>query len=184
MKSNILKIALLALMFGAACFPLAAQDRNDEVVKYIREAYNQAREKIKMTTGDESVPRNDVTATLHYMVPATGERTEVFHAWFDLETDEEGAHYLPYFITRKYNVAARNYYEEYLFEPETGLLLFVLIQSDNFEGGKDEQRYYFGAMGELVHQIIKGGDPFDADSLLLSAARIRGLIPQYLDFSY
>ena len=184
MKNSMIKFALLALLIGVAGLPLAAQGQNSEVVKYVREAYTRAKEKIKMTTGNESVPRNDVTATFRYMVPATGGRTEVFHAYFDLETDEEGAHYLPYFITRKYNVSVRDVYEEYLFDAETGLLLFVFIQSDNFEGGKDEERYYFGAMGELVHQIIKGGEPCDADVLLLNAARLRGLIPQYLDFSY
>lgn len=184
MSKHSLLILLSALSLGASIVSAGAQDAGSEAVKAIRAAYAEAKEKIKMTTGNESVPRNDVTATLRYMVPASGERTEVFHAYFDLETDEEGAHYLPYFITRKYNVAVRNVYEEYLFDPETGLLLFVFIQSDNMEGGKDEERYYFDAMGKIVHRIVKGEDTFDADSLLMDAARIRALIPQYLDFSY
>ena len=124
MNKRILNFVLSALMIGAAALPLVAQDQNSEILKSIRAAYAEAKEKIK-TTEAGAAPRNDVTATLHYMVPATGERTEVFHAWFDLDTDENGARYEPYFITRKYNVAARNVYEEYLFDPGTGLLLFV-----------------------------------------------------------
>ena len=166
------------------CGSLFAQTGSSDLVKSVRAAYAAAKEKIKQNNGEDGAPRNDVTATLHCMVPATGPRTEVFHCYFELDTDEDGAHYLPYFITRKYNVAARNFYEEYLFDPVPGRLLFAFIQSDTFDGGKNEERYYYDDCGKLAAANIKGERTIEDMNLVINAESFRTLIPQYLDFSY
>lgn len=183
MKKFILFFSLPVLLSLAAGVVASAQSET-AVVKEIRTAYAAAKEQIKLTSGVEGTPRNDATATIHCNVPGTGPRTEVVHWYFDLETNEDGARYQPYFITRKYNVAARDFYEEYLFDAGTARLLFVFIQSDNFEGGKNEERYYFDAAGKIVSRNVKGGETVSADALPDQAARIRSLVPQYLDFIY
>ena len=172
----------VSVFLFALCASALAQD-NPDVVKEVRASYAAAKEKIKLADGEES-PRNDAVATLHYNVPGTGPRTVVAHCYFDLDTDEDGAHYYPYFITLKYNVAAREFYEEYLFYPEAGRLQFVFIQQDTYEGTKNEERYYYDDLGKLASVNIKGERTVDDATLVSHAEDLRMLIPQYLDFPY
>ena len=177
---RLISIAVALLFCGA----LYAQSGDSDLVKSIRAAYAAAKEKIRLSGGEDGAPRNDATATLHYMVPGSGPCTEVFHCYFDLETDEDGAHYQPYFITRKYNVAAREFYEEYLFEPAAGRLRFAFIQSDTFEGTKNEERYYYDDAGKLATVNNKGDRTIDDTLLVINAETFRTLVPKFLDFSY
>ena len=57
-------------------------------------------------------------------------------------------------MTRSYNVGARNYYEEFLYDKE-GSLVFYFSKSQN-----DETRYYWGA-GGFFHEDIKGQKQMD-----------------------
>ena len=183
MKKQFLLIFLLVLAMGALSMPAAAQLKNNEVVKSVRAAYAEAKEKMKLANGELS-PRNDAVATLHFNVPATGPRTTVAHVYFDLDTDEDGAHYYPYFITLKYNVAVREYYEEYLFHPESGRLLFAFIQQDTYEGTKNEERYYYDDLGKLASENIKGERTIPDAELVSRAENYRALIPKFLDFGF
>lgn len=183
MKKQFLLISLLVLAMGLMSLPAAAQLKNNEVVKSVRAAYAEAKEKMKLANGEQS-PRNDAVATLHYNVPATGGRTTVVHCYYDLDTDADGAHYHPYFITLKYNVAVREFYEEYLFDPETDKLLFVFIQGDTFEGTKNEERYYYDAAGKLASENIKGERTVPDEAIRQQAEQYRAVIPQFLDFNY
>ena len=56
-------------------------------------------------------------------------------------------------MTRSYNVGARNYYEEFLFDK--GGLVFYFCKSQN-----DETRYYWGA-GGFFHEDVKGQKQMD-----------------------
>ena len=171
---------ILFLALGA----IASAQNDADVVKSVRAAYAAAKEKIQQRQQEMGEPRNDAVATLHYNVPATGPRTTVAHCYFDLDTDEDGAHYYPYFITLKYNVAAREYYEEYLFHPESGRLQFVLIQQDTYDGTKNEERYYYDDLGKLASVNIKGERTVEDAALVSHAEDLRAVIPQFLDFSY
>ena len=179
MKKFLIAVSVLTLALGAS----AMAQENASVVKSVRAAYNEAKEKIKMADGEMS-PRNDAVATLHYNVPATGPRTTVAHCYFDLDTDEDGAHYFPYFITLKYNVTVRDFYEEYLFDPESGRLLFVFIQQDTFEGTKNEERYYYDGLGKLAAVNVKGERTVEDADLVRHAEDLRLIIPKFLDFPY
>ena len=178
MKNHLSAAVLLFLALG-----FAARVQAQDVVKEVRAAYSAAKEKIKLADG-EFAPRNDAMATLYFNVPATGPRTVVAHCYFDLDTDEDGAHYYPYFITLKYNVAARDFYEEYLFDPESGRLQFVFIQQDNFEGTKNEERYYYDDLGKLAAVNITGERTVDDAALVSHAEDLRMIIPKYLDFPF
>ena len=58
-----------------------------------------------------------------------------------------------YFITRKYNVGAREYYEEFLFN-EGSLVFYFNKQEAN------ETRYYWGRDG-FLHEVVKGEPVMD-----------------------
>ena len=146
-------------------------DGTPSTVQEIRQAYAAAHQEIA-DSHREGVPRNELVETLQYMVPACGSTTETFCCYYRLQTGETdgSTHYQPYFITRKYNIAVRNFYEEYLFDAETGRLLFVFIQSDTYEGTQNEERYYYGPDG-LISEVIKGERTI-SDSKLRTYANI------------
>ena len=172
----------VSVLFFALCVSAPAQGGTD-VVKEVRAAYAAAKEKISLADGERS-PRNDAVVTLHYNVPGTGPRTVTAHCYFELDTDEDGAHYYPFFITLKYNVAAREFYEEYLFHPEAGRLQFVFIQQDTFDGTKNEERYYYDDLGKLASVNVKGERTVEDAALVNHAEDLRMIIPKYLDFPY
>ena len=144
---------LLALVFPSG----AGQDHLPSTVKEIRQLYAETQQAIAMMSEEEHLCSRLVTTTQSNL-PGSGIRKETVTCYFaDYGEDEEewNPDYRPYFITRKYNVGARKFYEEYLFDGSTGRLIFVFIQGDSSEGGKDETRYYFGPDG-LISENIKG----------------------------
>ena len=178
------KILFLTAAFVLLLCASAQAQNNSDVVKAVRAAYSGVKEKIKRDAEDAQ-SRGDAVVTMHYNVPATGPRTTVAHCYFDMDTNEDGAHYYPYFITLKYNVAAREYYEEYLFDPESGTLRFAFIQQDTYEGTKNEERYYYDELGKLASENVKGERTVSPESgLVRQAERYRALIPSFLDFPF
>ena len=89
------------------------------------------------------------------MAAGAGPIKDVTHYFYSGDFDEDlgNQYYTPYFITRKYNVGVREYYEEFLFEK--GSLVFYFNKSQN-----DETRYYWGP-GGFFHQDIKGQKMMD-----------------------
>ena len=152
-------ILLAALMMASSSLS-AAQDRRSDAISAVRKAHKEAKE-VCARSNDSSIPRNDLTITYHYMVPACGETCDTIRGWFELTQDEENwtNSYPIFFITRKYNIAARNFYEEYLFDRQSGKLLFVFLQGDVYTDDAgitvNEERYYYDERG-LAAESIKG----------------------------
>ena len=139
------KISLLLLLF---VFAGTLQAQNAQVAK-IRKMYAQAKETMAQKKKAE-LPPDETVVTSNYMAAGAGPIKDVTHYYYQGEFDEqaETVVYTPYFITRKYNVGARDYYEEFLFE-KGGLVLYFC------KSEKDETRYYWGPNG-FFHELIKG----------------------------
>jgi len=150
-------------------------------VAEIRQAYAAAHQAIEDSHHD-GVPRNELIETAQYMVPAAGTTNETFCCYYELSVDGEewSVHYNPYFITRKYNIAVHNFYEEYLYDAKSGRLLFVYIQSDGVDGTKNEERYYYGPDG-LISEIIKGERTVPDKKLRIHAKILRDSVKTRLD---
>lgn len=137
---------ILALLLPVVA--VSARGEDADVIK-IREIYQAAQAQIAMGN-DEVQARNMLETHAQYMIPGCGPTDEVVRCYFRLDCGDEGeVTYQPYFITRSRNVAARQYYEEYLFSPE-GMLVFFYEKS-----GDAEVRYYWCDDG-LV--IVGGGE--------------------------
>lgn len=110
------------LLMLVLALPGLPQDGLPTTVKEIRQRYADTQQSIAMMHEEEHF-RSEIVTTIQRNMPGSG--------------------------IRKYNVAARKFYEEYLFDAETGKLLFVFLQADSIEnaGTKDETRYYFGPQG-------------------------------------
>lgn len=139
-RTSLLIIILLSVL------TVQAQDAR---LAQIRKLYAEAKESMENRKKAE-IPPNDMVVSSNYMAPGAGPIKDITHYYYQGEFDEqaETVVYTPYFITRKYNVGARDYYEEFLFEK--GGLVFYFCKSE-----KDETRYYWGPNG-FFHELIKG----------------------------
>ncbi len=147
MKKIVLSIILCLCALGSV------QAQNAQVAN-IRKMYAEAKEIIADKKKAE-VPPDETVVTSNYMAPGAGPIKDVTHYFYSGEYDENlrNVYYTPYFITRSYNVGARDFYEEFLFDK--GSLVFYFSKSQN-----DETRYYFGA-GGFFHEVIKGEKQMD-----------------------
>lgn len=153
-------ILRLFLIVWAALALTPAPDKKSDIVKNIRAEYAATQKRIAEMDMEEHM-RSQLTTTVQKNMNAIGIRKETITCFFDDFREmpwEEAPDFKPYFITRKFNAAVHKFYQEYLFDSETGRILFIFLQGDSYEveGTKDETRYYFGPDGALVQEIVKG----------------------------
>jgi hypothetical protein len=134
-------------------FALAAQAQDAQVAN-IRKLYAEVKENMDYRKAAE-IPPNETVVTSNYMAPGAGPTKDVTHYFYDCDYDEEISTYIytPYFITRKYNVGAIDYYEEFLFDK--GSLVFYFCKTES-----TETRYYWGSNG-FLHKTLKGDPNMD-----------------------
>lgn len=144
------KIILLMLLLSLTG---TMQAQNAQVAN-IRKMYAEAKE-VMANKKKAELPPDETVVTSNYMAPGAGPIKDVTHYYYSGEFDENlgNVYYTPYFITRKYNVGAREYYEEFLFDK--GGLVFYFNKSQN-----DETRYYWGPNG-FFHEVVKGQKMMD-----------------------
>ena len=122
-------------------------------VANIRDLYAKAKQQIEDAKRlvKEGEPGNELTINNYYQVPGCGPNNEVISIYYNGTYSEEASTvvYIPYFISRKFNYAVRNYYQEILFD-QKGDLVFFFEKMEN-----DETRYYWST-DKLIHEIIKG----------------------------
>lgn len=83
-----------------------------------------------------------------------------------------------YFITRRYNITFRQYYEEYLYN-SAGELVFILYREDDTNGRVTNLRYYFDD-GECFYYLNDGEAEPDAFAIgMQRAARAAALIEAF-----
>lgn len=127
-------------------------------VEDIRRMYAEAKQLVAHSEEPDQDWYEDMEIHRRQMVGGVGMVYETQRYFYLSDFDEERGYEMAslHFLTRRYNSAARQYYEEYLFDPESGQLVFAFLQGDNaFTGEKDETRYYWHN-GELIHQQTKG----------------------------
>ena len=122
MKTVLSTIVMLFLL----CLTTAGQNKQAEVAK-IRKAYATAKadaEKAKKGT-DPVLGHMEVTSS--HVEPGVGPQKETLQYFFRRTEDQTTGmfRYKPFLITRKYNIAAQDFYEEFLFiDSDDGLNFF------------------------------------------------------------
>jgi len=160
MKTRMLR--LLAILFTIHCSLFTASAQDAQVAK-IRKLYAEVKQGMENRKKAE-LPPNETVVSSNYMAPGAGPTKDVTHYVYDCDYDEGISTYIytPYFITRKYNVGAIDFYEEFLFDK--GSLVFYFCKSHN-----NETRYYWGPNG-FLHEVVKGERSMDE----VFAARLAG----------
>ena len=156
-------ITFTMLLMSLMSMPSRAQEMTKAEMADIRAAYSAAKEKIEANSHaqEQNVPRSDMEIVSHYVIPGCGPTEEIIHYYFTLDEDPVLGTpcYKLYFISTNYNVAARKFYQEFLFSEDESQLLFFFQSNDALDGGTDEMRYYYGKSG--VHKSIKGTAELD-----------------------
>ena len=171
---KIYTIVLLLLMGLGLQAQTKQKDGNAQekkAIEQIRARYAEAKRMIEYNNSSLET-RNQLVVNGSYMCSGSGHCDEVVAYYFTTDFDEESGNFvrMPYIIQRSYNVAARKFYEEYLYD-EKGNLVFVLMTNDSYEkeGPKDENRFYWGGSDKgLIREDVKGQKTIDE----VMAARI------------
>ena len=156
-------ITFIALLMALTTLPSRDQEITKAEMAGIRAAYSAAKEQIELNSHaqEQNVARSDMEIVSHYVIPGCGPTEEVIHYYFTLGEDSVlgTPYYQLYFISTSYNVAARKFYQEFLFGGDDSELLFFFQSNDALDGGSDETRYYYGKQG--IHKAIKGTAELD-----------------------
>ncbi|MBO4718498.1 MAG: hypothetical protein J5658_01360 [Prevotella sp.] len=154
MKQIILVISLLCL------YTLAAQAQDAK--QAIRQHYADAKAQIAQIqelekSGDQYPVPQTYTVVIKQNLPATGYHEETLQMFYreELESDEQiyADLYLD-FATQKYNFAAREYYQEYLYDKQGRIEFIYAIEPEVINDIDYEYRFYFG-QGRLIDVIVK-----------------------------
>lgn len=150
-KKQLRKYLFPIIIMVLAVLPTVAQNAR---VAEIRKMYAEAKETIK---NQEQTPSAfycfETEVKSQYILNGSGRTDDVTHYYFlQGEFDETLGQpvYVPFFISRKFNVAAHDFYQEFLFDDKGSLVFFFQKQDTT-----DETRYYWGPEG-LAHEAVKG----------------------------
>ena len=143
--------------------PMVSTDR---LVESIRQRYTEMKEYVASHTGQDLYDGADFGEYYHLearqWLPATGGHIEdTYLFWGEVEGDAEEIyprHYVK-FVTKKFNYAARNYYQEFLYDAD-GHVAFIYAYDPmlKLEGDADDMQYEFRFYlnkGRLIKAIVK-----------------------------
>ena len=120
----------IAFISFCALWALSASAQN--TVESIRKVYQEVHEMMARMTPDKegmsAMPPEYFDLQVVQNLPATGGHKENIRMYYgELEPEEEGDPYPPHYLrftTAKYNFAAREFYEEYLYD-DKGQVMFI-----------------------------------------------------------
>ena len=155
-----------------ACCMLAAQAQN--TIESIRKAYQEQKEFIALMNDNfpsEGIPPEYYHLHVMQNLPGTGGHQE--HVWMyygELPAEEEGDPYPPHylsFVSSKYNFAAREYYEEYLYDSQ-GRVMFIYVRTPAVDlTSMYEFRLYFDGKRLLRLNVKESkGEAFDDETAI------------------
>jgi hypothetical protein len=140
-------------------------------VESIRKEYQSVHEWITLMSDNfpsDGIPPEYFDLRVVQNLPATGPHHENIRMYYgELEPEEEGDPYPPHYLrftTIKYNYAAREFYEEYLYD-DKGQVMFIYALTPDVEGGGDiwpyELRMWFDGQRLLRFNAKKFEGPLD-----------------------
>ena len=158
-------ILLLMLLVGLA-MPAMAQNKNKKVEDRIllaREKYADGLALIAANTIDDWSSLNYTSVVRHQNWAAVGPRADSLQFYYHELRDDEDEPYPDGYALRMvrytYNVAARQYLEEYLFDDNEKPLFFFTHFTEMLNSVEDsfefEVRYYYDENGNVIRSIFK-----------------------------
>ena len=157
-------IIALMLLMGLA-MPVLAQNNEKERVQLARDRYAESLEHIatiREYEKDDIPAINYTTIVRKQNWPGSGMMTDKLEFFYNEIEDEFEPYPVGYsllIIRRTYNIAAKEYFEEYVYDEDANPLFWYAIygykNNDNTYASKTELRGYFYADGTLARTISK-----------------------------
>ena len=148
------------------CLLMTTFTWSQNTVESIRQRYAAAKEYARTHTGDNLSDGADFGLYYHLEVrqwlPATGGHIEHVYLYYGEQETDDGVIYKPHYLnfaTKRFNYAAREYYQEFLYDAD-GKVAFIyaydpMIQLEGDENDMQyEFRFYF-SKGRLIKAVIK-----------------------------
>lgn len=155
-------ILLLVLLVSLAMPALAQNKKTEDRIQLAREKYADGLALIAANTLDDWSSLNYASVVRHQNWAAVGPRVDSLQFYYNELRDDEDEPYPDGYALRMvrytYNIAARPYLEEYIFDDNEKPLFFfthfedVLDSTDAFEF---EVRYYYDEDGNVIRSIYK-----------------------------
>lgn len=147
------------------CFFACLQGFAQNTVESIRQRYTDMKEYITSHTGEQLYDGADFGEFYHLQarqwLPGTGGHLEDTYLYWD-EVDNDDYIYKPHyvkFVTKKFNYAARDYYQEFLYDPDGSVaFIYAFDPMTQFEDDTDDMQYEFRFYldkGRLIKAIVK-----------------------------
>lgn len=159
------KLVLLCLLLAPVTMS-AQKVTSSSLVESIRQRYTEMKEYVATHTGHDLHDGADFGEYYHLearqWLPATGGHIEDSYLfWGEVEGDAEEIyprHYVK-FVTKKFNYAARNYYQEFLYDPD-GHVAFIyaydpMLQLEGDAGDMQYEFRFYLNKGRLLKAIVK-----------------------------
>lgn len=171
----IMKRTIILTIVLASCLQAALAQNT---IASIRKAYQEQKEVIAMMSDDfpsEGIPPEYFHLRVLQNLPGTGGHFENVHFYYGEEEHDQDEDYNPYpdhyltFVSSKYNFAAREFYEEYLYD-KNGQVMFIYARNPDVDFPKiHELRLYFD--GErLLRLNVKEAETVSFDDEHIKAA--------------
>ena len=154
-------LIVLALMASFALPSLAQNKKVEDRIQLARDRYAAGLENIAINKQYEAdkIPAVGYTATVRKQNWAgSGQMTDKIEFYYNEIEEAMEPYPVGYelvIVRRTYNIAARDYFEEYVYDAK-GKPLFWFARYD--DGGRVELRGYFNENGELIRAICKKAD--------------------------
>lgn len=186
------KLLLVLLVFLTAALSCSAQKAVDD----IRKRYGEIKRMISLMGEGPNWQDNAIDADspggwppeyFHVKIvqnlPGTGYHEENVRMYYE-EDGKEDEIYPPLilaFASSKYNFAAREFYEEYLYDTK-GKLIFIYAQSPDVDFGKIYELRFYLSGGKVINTIVKKRD-FNEELFqeVYSGKDIPNLYKEYFD---
>ena len=151
MKKSI--ILIVSLLLSLYCCPdiLAQNNKTENRVKEIRKIYSNTQEHIKHSLELEET-NNSMKIDMSRMFGGSGMQQKKMEFYYNVDDSRtNGVGWNLYFVRVSYNYAVRQFYEEYLFDEETGKIMFIYKKADSYDNNVmyNEERCYFYPDGTL-----------------------------------
>lgn len=135
-------------------------------VESIRQRYADAKEYARTHTGSDLNDGADFGEYYHVEVrqwlPGTGGHIENVYLYYgEQDTDDEEIYkpHYPRFATKRFNYAAREYYQEFLYDADGNVaFIYAFDPMTKLEGDSDDMQYefrYYFSKGRLIQALVK-----------------------------
>lgn len=161
-KAKVMRQTIQTILLMLALCTLAQSTQAQDVKKAIRKHYAEAKAYVdqvaKFEAEDYTYPVPQYfSAHVKQNLPATGLHQEEVLMYYQERRDSDEQIYPSLYLdfaVKKYNFAAREYYEEYLYD-EQGRIQFIYATQPDMDFENDyEFRFYF-SNGQLSEMIVK-----------------------------